>query len=505
MNYNTNIQKLQAFQEYRIHLSHAAYLKDDAQEDYLDLIETLLASSDFPNVEQIDARVDVKEAPPRKIDNDQNVSDWYFCGTSFVNAETFRELTPAAFNIKFCHFETEGSETEKPVRIPGVTFLRNNYPDNIVESVEFRPGKPKVYESEDKTSMTPQVHLNSYRRKVFLPTTKIDDERFEKAWWRLMDCVFYGKETRMNFFTQFLAHSVQCPGQKKGYAIHVSSLPGLGKSVISTLMSGQVDTRIINNSDIQSQFNDYSQGNELKVIEEFRMPGSRRELAMENLKLLITNPILTITPKGKTGSQQHRSYCSVPTFSNAFDCLYIDENDRRWCAFVNKKSVKKGEALSLDEYAILHEFADNPDLHGSVNKFFKSVDISKFDTQKFISDNDNKEFVTESISEISSTIDELFMSGFLADNPDGFQCSAVSNALSMMVGVTSFTSHRIAKHLRSLGFQKMTNKAAVSVFYSSDVSKSYAERIAKIPGQPPTLTIVDESKPSPFSETEGVK
>lgn len=139
-------------------------------------------------------------------------------------------------------------------------------------------------------------------------------------------------------FVDWLAWIVQNPGKRVNWAMVLQGTQGDGKSFFGFLLRevmGVSNVRMVNANILEGQFNGWSHGQCVVVVEEPRLQGHNRYDVLNKIKPLITNPIIEIHPKGKDPYNVINT-CSYFLPTNFRDALPLGEDDRRHCVLFSR-------------------------------------------------------------------------------------------------------------------------------------------------------------------------
>ena len=130
----------------------------------------------------------------------------------------------------------------------------------------------------------------------------------------------------------WLAWQVQHKGIKILWSPVIQSIQGVGKSFIGELLRaclGDINVSTVAPSQVVSDFNSWSVGSCVNILEELRVKGHNRYEATNALKPLITDRMIQINSKG---TPQYMAYNTTNyiCFTNEKDALPLDTDDRRF-------------------------------------------------------------------------------------------------------------------------------------------------------------------------------
>ena len=239
-----------------------------------------------------------------------------------------------------------------------------------VEAMAFHPGEKAIFEFEGKR------YANTFFASSIpepLEPTALELEKIEWLFNRIDD-PFYREWLR-----EFYAHMVQHPALKIRTAPLIwSKTEGNGKSTIAhtipKLLAGADYYIGVNQSALNSDFNDYLIGKWVVALTEFRA-GTRGERAAISKKTeeWIADDMLNVTVKGGRGYSAP-NHLVVTASTNADDAAQIDDNNRKWAVHrLNAPPMTKAEKTWIFE-----EFLRLPRARAVLRHYFMNVPITMF-------------------------------------------------------------------------------------------------------------------------------
>jgi hypothetical protein len=142
---------------------------------------------------------------------------------------------------------------------------------------------------------------------------------------------------------QWMAHNVQHPGVKICWSPILYGVQGDGKSIALDVLRaamGQQNVNTADNSEIQSQFNEWACGACVVGVEELRVKGHNRHEILNALKPLVTNERVRIIGKGRAG-YEIRNVTNFVACTNFGDALPLESGDRRWAVFKTRFDTRE--------------------------------------------------------------------------------------------------------------------------------------------------------------------
>lgn len=161
---------------------------------------------------------------------------------------------------------------------------------------------------------------------------------WDKLKQHIFEVMCHNNEEHYLWIITWLAHIVQFPWEKKGSAIVVRGLKGVGKSIVFTIFQdimGKYGMSSANASHITGQFNWHFRDKLFMIAEEGLFAGNSREDSI--LKELITGSSLLMEPKGIDAFQME-NYLRIVIISNEEWVVNASSDERRY--FVTEASSK---------------------------------------------------------------------------------------------------------------------------------------------------------------------
>lgn len=158
-------------------------------------------------------------------------------------------------------------------------------------------------------------------------------------------------ERERGILLSWMAHNVRHPGRKIRWAPYVYGAQGTGKTFIGELLGmvmGDVNTRVLAGSTLQSPFNGWCAGHALVTIEEVYQAGHLYETE-EKLKAPIANNAVDVHRKGKD-SYRAPNFTNYLLLSNHPDGIPVGENDRRFFFLRCAVTGQQAKALAEEGY-----------------------------------------------------------------------------------------------------------------------------------------------------------
>lgn len=254
------------------------------------------------------------------------LKDWYYVTDvdKFYRYDTEDWLTQQGFNARYNRHIPPGDNRPTAYTLALETF---NLP--VVRRALYWPGGDK------KPAHEGGYVINTYRPSSVPDAAEVETGPGKTAVELIKAHINLLANNRPEVATaiiDFLAYCVQNPGKKIRYAILLKGVEGDGKSLLGSLMGhvmGQANVKMISPKAVASDFNGWSEGSCLGVLEEIRLVGHNRHDILNAVKPCITNDVIPIHRKGKD-EYNCPNMTNYIAFTNHSDALPLEDTDRRW-------------------------------------------------------------------------------------------------------------------------------------------------------------------------------
>src|SRR5690606_5823414 len=249
----------------------------------------------------------------------------------FFNADTKVELTEKSFNARY---DREVLSKEDRMMGKGLPDTRashlalNIYEIPTVNRLVYLPGMSKLITVNgekcaniyDETAMPPAADATTPEEKAALKAVK---RHFE---------VLFPNTRERHLVIDFLAYNVQFPNERINWAMVVQGVEGAGKSWMHNLMAAVLGVKNVGPLTMQTlkaDFTGWAEGKKMIFVEEIRIHGQSRFEMVDKLKPFLTNDVIEVHRKGKD-AYSIPNVTNYVMFTNHFDALPLNENDRRF-------------------------------------------------------------------------------------------------------------------------------------------------------------------------------
>lgn len=303
---------------------------------------------------------------------DEMISDFYFVsgvGASggVANAKTLNVLSVAVARNEYAPSKHPIEYTDKrtgETRTKLVPTFEQWLPHEKrkrVDSVTWKPEGGPICDVPEKVGLS---GFNTWRGLI-KPTWHdhfINDDQLRERWltrWREHLAYLVPIETERDLFERWLAHILQHPGEKVETAwCFVANMTGIGRnwlgSVLSQVMRGYVLNNAILDVVLDGKFNGRMSRKLLMIVDEAKagMRGPNTWALSEKLKTMVNPEFREINEKHGLEWVEHNAMRWL-VFSNNWDALPIERDDRRW-NIVENPTTPQSTAYYKEIYDLIH-------------------------------------------------------------------------------------------------------------------------------------------------------
>ena len=262
----------------------------------------------------------------------------------------YYDIKREAFKAKYDRMpEVVMAETD------AATYALNMVKIPTVARGMYWPGQPTQFSFEGRD------HVNTYH----VSGCEVADEIDEDGQVVVDDFVQHVRNTiederEGDLLIDFLAFVYANPGKRVQWAFLLWGIEGNGKTYFYRLMEKLMgrNARSATTSMIERPFTDWAINVQLIGIEEIRISGVNKWAILDKLKPLISNPTITVEPKGLT-SYHAPNFASYFMTTNHQDAVPASDNDRRYCVVFSKHRTKKELISSHGGEDALRDYFDN--------------------------------------------------------------------------------------------------------------------------------------------------
>ena len=297
----------------------------------------------------------------------------------FFRPQTGEKLAPDPLDNAYSrNLLPDGDESATRPDVRPRDFLLNVIKIPVVYDYAYDPGAPNdTIITRDK-----KRYVNTYIRSYPDP----DYKRMDQAGELILEHTanLFREPEYQRIFLDWCAFQVQFPGSKIRWAPLIQGGHGCGKSFYHSLMQAVLGkgnaAEVSSKQLVESQFNEWAEGNQLVTFDEIRLSGHNRHEVMDRLKPLISNTEAPINEKFRN-VREVPNVTNYMALTNHHDAAILSEEDRRWfvlkCSPQTKKQVieltnKKG-GFYFDE---LFKLTEKP-MSAAARAWFEEYEISE--------------------------------------------------------------------------------------------------------------------------------
>jgi len=399
----------------------------------------------------------IKPTEVKKKDNSPEwLRDWYYVTDRdlFYRYDTDQWLSSKGFNAKYtrlCPRDDEGK------RMAADYFALEVFPIKVVTRGVYLPMAGKTFTWPGITC------VNTYRPSTVPKEAETLTSAGRKAVSAVQSHILAmcgDRQWLADHLIDFLAHNVQFPSLKIRHAPVIQGIEGDGKSLIGTLLAhvmGEANVRVIAPEVIsKSDFNGWSEGACVGVLEELRLQGTNRFDVLNSVKPCITNDTISIHRK-RMDPYQCPNTMNYIAFTNHKDALPLNDTDRRWLViFVPWRDMKEfAEIVQCepeDYFEHLHNCIFN---HAdSLRRWLLDRDLSGFKRNKPAPMTDEKTLMVGlGVSEEMTVARDLIESGGLGFSDQVISTRMLSRAM-VASGVEAPKTNFMQRLMLDFGYRK---------------------------------------------------
>jgi hypothetical protein len=378
---------------------------------------------------------------------------------TFYNHANGQMMSPKVFDDNF------SSELISPIMraqgklvpiFPPTDLVLNSSLVEKVSAPRYAPGRPLIFEDNGQT------YANTYRAPpgeaadpmLWTEAEKAAIKRIEDhGEWMI------GPE-RARILFQFLAYIVQNPEARVRWCYIIIGPKGIGKTFFGGLARaalGKGNVRDIGQATLShTDFNSWTAGAQLNVIEEIRVEGTKKHEIMNALKAAITNDVVDVHRKGIDAHQEDNT-CSYLAFTNYQNAIMVDEHDRRYYMIDTTFHDVEGfmEDLGGEKASIAYftKLFDTLRFQDAIRGWLMSYDISDFSPERAKDSEEKEALVDASRSDLEVTLHRMLREGGERWNEKAIDIAALRAALNLEADAHGVSGQALARALRELGFK----------------------------------------------------
>ena len=270
----------------------------------------------------------------------------------------------------------------------------------LIDNEGYKPCEELVFEEDAKK------YFNRYKKSKILENFKPNDNTFENIH-KLIFNIVGNKEEHYIYFNKWLAWILKNPLDRLPTSIILQGEHGTGKTKFCELILEKIFGKNfleINQSEINSDYNEYIFGKQLIVANEV-IHNDNKYLVPDKLKTFITDVHLSINKRFKD-TFSIINYSQWIFTSNNQVPLKVDPGDRRYTIFKSKKLVNGEELIGNLQKNLEKE------LQGYLNYLF-NLEVEFIEVAKPLQNQEKQDLIEASYN----SVDDFY---YLAKDTGGF-------------------------------------------------------------------------------------
>src|SRR6056297_438681 len=212
----------------------------------------------------------------------------------------------------------------------------------MVFNINYMPQDVKFFNLNGKR------YFNIYNKSALLDYYKKEESYHFPHIKELLENLTGHDVKGLDYLCKWMAAILQNSLQKLPTAIILQGAQGSGKGTFKSFILDQIfgsnNVQEINQTNLESSFNEYLMGKQIIVANEV-MHNDNRQTLPNVLKNLVTDPEITISRKFKK-EVVGKNYTHWVFCTNSDNPIKIDEDDRRYTVFYSKKLKGGGRAAA---------------------------------------------------------------------------------------------------------------------------------------------------------------
>lgn len=468
-------------------------------------------------------RIDPKDLPGW-------LAPWVFNSASgeFTNIRNGSSMKVQAFDLAMKRYIVGEDMDVTPTKLAMEVFMipvvegemynpimHGNLPNNEWTGVRECGNRPEFFRffSSDNTAYSAdngKVFLNTFQPDTLVDVPEELSKRDKKNISIMKDffLVQFPDDLEREYVMEYLAWIIKHPGKRINYALIIHGCPGSGKTILSEMFRcilGDANVGAVSNTDLQSNFTKWAEGDIVKFVEEVSVVGHGYDV-LNNIKDKITNPIISVR-RMHQDSLKVRNTASYIMVTNDPGALPIDSNDRRYLIVASQFQDKERDLLPFlkSEPNFFRKFdrafRQSP---GALRKWFSSYSFRKdFNPEGGHAPTDTRAR-ERMISASKDDFTEALLSGisdkdvFSVTNDVVFMPDLLLHLERTISGFKAPSGRSVARKMESIGFYPVGRGSSCQVKFNGGKGRCYARRpsdFEQMSGLPDTAKIRDVLEP----------
>lgn len=300
-------------------------------------------------------------------------------------------------DVNYAHYTAEipvgdGDKT-KIINVPSLWLADDRRVE--VQALDYMPGQPKIWPASG-----PERKLNLWRGMGCEPESGLSKP---DPWLELLNANVEDEWLR-NWIIGWFAYPLQNPGAKMNSLLLIFGPSGTGKGLfLAPFRRIYGDNAItISSENLKSTFNSVYANKQFIHADELKRVRDEGDSVNQKLKLLVTDEFMVVNTKGQP-EYRVRNCANWALTSNYFDCLKLDQDDRRACVVhwspVSETLDRRGDQEYWTKYVEWMEGTSPGEYSPGASALYQYLleyDLSGFDPHAWAPETEAKLQVTES-------------------------------------------------------------------------------------------------------------
>lgn len=280
---------------------------------------------------------------------------------------------------------TDANGIPKPVNVPKLWLQDSRRTE--VEGMSYAPGKPSITVEDGKRT------LNTWRGWGIQPVAGHVDR------WLQLLALNLKSDDLQEWILNWMAYPLQHPGQKLNSLLLMFGPQGTGKDVFLRPLHaiyGTANAVKISNDQIGSTFTSLYAAKQFIHLDELQRAKGSGSAIDQKIKGMVTNPKSVVNRKGEP-EYQIRNVSNIAITSNYYDCVKLDEDDRRACVIRWAPTAPENDRRGDSAFWLpLIHWLDHEDGAAQVFHYLLQRDLTGFDPAAWAPSTPWKEAVIDS-------------------------------------------------------------------------------------------------------------
>lgn len=422
----------------------------------------------------------------------------------FVNIRNGATMKVQSFDLSMKRYMTGEDNDMTPAKlamdvfmvpvIDGVMYnpiMHGELQNNEWKGVRECANRPEFFRFFESSNMAysndnGKIFLNTFRPDTLVDMPEETTKRDRKNINTLKDffLVQFPDAREREYVMEYIAWIIKHPGRRINYALIIHGCQGSGKTILSEMFRcvlGDANVGAVSNSDLQSNFTKWAEGDIVKFVEEVSVVGHGFDI-LNNIKDKITNPMISVR-RMHQDSLKVQNTASYIMVTNDPAALPIDSNDRRYLIVASAFQDKERDLLPFlkedPNFFIRFDraFRQSP---GAIRKYFSEYSFRKdfkpdgghapVDTvaRSRMIDMSKDDF-TDAVQSAIADLDVMSVTSEMVFMPD-----FILHLERTITGFKPPTGRTIARKMETIGFYPIGQGSSGQVRFNGSKGRCYA-------------------------------